>query len=58
MADQTKEHDNKDAQQSGRPVQLDRDEQSGKTNQQQRKPQDTPDMGHGQRPGQEHGPSR
>jgi len=35
MADQTKNRDNKDAEESGRPVQLDREQQGGKTGQQQ-----------------------
>ena len=35
MADQVKERDNKDAEESGRPVQLDREEQESKPGQQQ-----------------------
>jgi hypothetical protein len=35
MADRMKDHDNKDAQESGRPVQLDREQQGGKPGQQQ-----------------------
>jgi hypothetical protein len=57
MADQIKNRDNKDAEESGRPVQLDRDKQE-KTGQQQgdkdRQHQDKPDMEHGQKPGQQH----
>ena len=34
MADRMKDHDNKDAQESGRPVQLDREQQGGKPDQQ------------------------
>ena len=59
MADRMKDQDNKDAQESGRPVQLDREEQQGgKPGQQQGgqhdkqrdKEQDKPGMG--QKPGQ------
>ena len=61
MADRTKQHDdNKDAQESGRPVQLDR-EQGGKPGQQQggqhdwpqqdRPQQDKRGPEHGQKPG-------
>jgi hypothetical protein len=57
MADQMKDRDNKDAQESGRPVQLDREEQGGKTGQTQGGQPDTqrPDKQgpqHGQKPGQ------
>jgi hypothetical protein len=57
MADQMKERDNKDAQESGRPVQLDREEQGGKTGQQQggqhdKQHQDKQGSEHGQKPGQ------
>ena len=55
MADRMKDQDNKDAQESGRPVQLDREEQQGgKPGQQQGgqhdKQYDKPGMG--QKPGQ------
>jgi hypothetical protein len=48
MADDIKDRENKD-QESGRPVQLDKDKQD-----KDRQPQDKPDMEHGQKPGQEH----
>ena len=59
MADRMKDQDNKDAQESGRPVQLDREEQQGGKPRQQPggqpdkqpdKQQDKPGMG--QKPGQ------
>ena len=64
MADRMKDQDNKDAQESGRPVQLDREEQQGgkpgqqpggQPDKQHDKEQDKPGMGQkpGQ-PGQEH----
>ena len=64
MADRMKDQDNKDAQESGRPVQLDREEQQGgkpgqqpggQHDKQHDKEQDKPGMGQkpGQ-PGQEH----
>lgn len=58
MADRTKDHDNKDAQESGRPVQLDREQQGGKPDQQQggqqhpRPQHDKQGTEHGQKPGQ------
>ena len=63
MADRMKDQDNKDAQESGRPVQLDREEQQGgKPGQQQGgQPDKPPDKPHdkeqdkpgmGQKPGQ------
>jgi len=63
MADRMKDQDNKDAQESGRPVQLDREEQQGgKPGQQQGvQPDKQPDKEHdrqpdkpgmGQKPGQ------
>jgi len=67
MADRMKDQDNKDAQESGRPVQLDREEQQGgkpgqqpggQHDKQHDKEQDKPGMGQkpGQpgQPGQEH----
>ena len=59
MADRMKDQDNKDAQESGRPVQLDREEQQGgkpgqqpggQPDKQPDKQQDKPGMG--QKPGQ------
>ena len=58
MADRMKDQDNKDAQESGRPVQLDREEQQGgkpgqqpgQHDKQHDKEQDKPGMG--QKPGQ------
>jgi hypothetical protein len=57
MADQMKERDNKDAQESGRPIQLDREEQGGKPGQQQggqhdKQHQDKQGTEHGQKPAQ------
>ena len=59
MADRMKDQDNKDAQESGRPVQLDREEQQGgKPGQQQGgQPDKQPDKEHdksgmGQKPGE------
>jgi hypothetical protein len=53
MADQMNDRDNKDAQESGRPVQLDREEQGGKAGQQQG---GQPDKQHQDKQGMEHGP--
>jgi len=50
MADKMNNHDNKDAEESGRPVQLDR-EQERKPGQQQGGPRDKPT----DKPGTEHG---
>jgi len=59
MADRMKDQDNKDAQESGRPVQLDREEQQGRKPgpQQEGQPDKQPDKqqdkpGMGQKPGQ------
>ena len=57
IRDNDKIKDNKDAEESGRPVQLDRD-QPKKPGQHQDKPQHDKDMEHGQKPGQEHAPNR
>jgi len=52
MVDDIKDRDNKDAEESGRPVQLDREEQGGKKDQPE-------DMEHGGRtPGQQQGQNR
>jgi hypothetical protein len=61
MTDQVKDRDNKDAEESGRPVQLDREEQGGKPGQQQggqhepqqdREPGQQPSPHPGQQPAQ------
>jgi hypothetical protein len=62
MADRMKDHDNKDAQESGRPVQLDREQQGGKPGQHEGGYQDKPQHDkqgaeQGQKPGQ-HQPNR
>ena len=58
MADRVKEHDNKDAQESGRPVQLDREQQGGKPGQQQGGQHDKPqhDKPQHDKQGTEHAP--
>jgi hypothetical protein len=55
MADDIKNRDNKDAEESGKPVQLDKDKQD-KMGQgdKDREHQDRPDMEHTQKPGQQH----
>lgn len=54
MADQVKERDNKDAEESGRPVQLDPEEQGGKPGQRPGGQPDKPQQGGkpGQQPSQ------
>jgi hypothetical protein len=56
VADKIK--DNKDAEESGRPVQLDRDEPQKPGQQHQDKPQHDKSMEHGQKPGQQPTASR
>jgi hypothetical protein len=55
MADQVKERDNKDAEESGRPVQLDPEEQDGKPGQRPGGQPDKPQQGGkpGPQPGQQ-----
>jgi hypothetical protein len=50
MADRIKEHDNKDAEESGRPVQLDREPQQDKPGQ---RPGGQPDVPPPDRPGKD-----
>jgi hypothetical protein len=62
MADRIKDQDNKDAEESGRPVQLDRERQGRKPGQHQGDQHDRPQhdkqgMEHAQKPGQ-HQPNR
>ena len=57
MADQVKERDNRDAEESGRPVQLDPEEQGGKAGQQDGKPGQQQGGQHDKpQPGRESGP--
>jgi hypothetical protein len=55
MADNITDRENKD-QESGRPVQLDKDKQDkmGQGDKDRQPHQDKPDMEHGQKPGQQH----
>ena len=53
MADRMKDHDNKDAQESGRPVQLDREQQGGKPGQQHGTEHDRPQQPQQDRPQQD-----
>jgi len=59
MADRMKDHENKDAEESGRPVQLDPEPQHDKQDKsKQGMDKDKQGMEHGQKPGQQHGSNR
>jgi len=59
MADRMKDLENKDAEESGRPVQLDPEPQHDKQDKnKQSMDKDKQGMEHGQKPGQQHGSNR
>jgi hypothetical protein len=58
MADRMKDHENKDAEESGRPVQLDPEPQHDKQDKSKQGMDKDKQGEHGQKPGQQHGSNR